>query len=330
MILVGGIVRSTGSGMGCPDWPKCFGQWIPPTSADQLPANYKETYSEHRQRKNEKFARYLSLVGMGTTAQQIAQDPSIKEEADFNAVKTWIEYVNRLIGMVIGLFIVVMFWRSIKFRQAYPRVFWLSALTLVAVIVQGWFGSIVVSTNLTTWTISVHMLVALFIVALLVYLFTYVQGLQGAVKTGVEGRWRWLLMLAMILLLIQVFLGTQVREAIDGVASRLLPRSDWISGVWADFVIHRSFSWLVILVHVPLIWALRKSTALRPLTGGLAVLLLCNILTGAIMAYFNVPAAVQPVHLLLGALAFGWQFHLFLRLNTKATAVLNSAKENIA
>ncbi|MCU0419179.1 MAG: COX15/CtaA family protein [Cyclobacteriaceae bacterium] len=322
LILVGGIVRSTGSGMGCPDWPKCFGQWIPPTSVEQLPTNYKEEYSEHRQRKNQTFARYLSWVGMDQTARQIVSDPSIKEEADFNAVKTWIEYVNRVIGVVIGLFIVALFWQSIKFRHAYPRVFWLSGLTLVAVIVQGWFGSIVVSTNLTTWTISVHMFVALFIVGLLVYLFSYVQGLQGVVKTGVEARWRWLLALAMILLLIQVFLGTRVREQIDVVASRLLPRNDWISAVWADFLIHRSFSWSVMLIHVPVFLALWKSTALRPLTGGLAVLLLCNMLTGVVMAYFDVPAAIQPVHLLLGALTFGWQWHLFLRLNTKATAVL--------
>ena len=118
LILVGGIVRSTGSGMGCPDWPKCFGSWVPPTSVSELPENYKQIYAEYRDKKNQRFARYLRVIGLGSTADQILNDRSVLEEADFNVTKTWIEYFNRITGVIIGFLIFAVFVYSLKFRNS--------------------------------------------------------------------------------------------------------------------------------------------------------------------------------------------------------------------
>jgi cytochrome c oxidase assembly protein subunit 15 len=319
LIAVGGIVRATGSGMGCPDWPKCFEQWVPPTSVDQLPTNYKEIFAQGREKKNQKFVRYLKALGMNKTADRITADKSILVEADFNAVKTWIEYLNRLAGVVIGLLIIALFWKSRSFRKQKPTIFWVAAATLVAVIFQGWFGSIVVSTNLTTWTITIHMFIALVIVSMLNYLL--LASNSSAVIVGAPKKAGWLVLACSVVLLMQIFLGTQVREAIDRLAA--LSRESWISTLGLEFIIHRSFSWLVVGLHLILLWRLYKTTGAKVLTRVLFVLILASFFTGVGMAYFNVPAFLQPVHLVLASICFGFQQYLLFALNSKATVVFD-------
>lgn len=312
-------MRTTGSGMGCPDWPKCFGKWVPPTSVNQLPADYKEDFAEFRDKKNKKFARYLSAIGFEKTAEAILTDKSILVEADFNPVKTWIEYANRIVGVVIGFLIIGVFILSLKFRATRPAFFWLSFITLFTVIVQGWFGSIVVSTNLTSWTITIHMLLAFVLVALLVWL--YVSSGEEQPINATTGM-KWVLLACMVLLVVQVLLGTEVRAAIDRVSALKLPRESWISEVWEEFFVHRSFSWLVVIINGFLVLRLLKTSGRNPLTISLIVLILLTLLTGAGMAYFAVPAALQPIHLLVATVTFGIQFLLYLRLNTSQSIVL--------
>lgn len=312
LILVGGIVRSTGSGMGCPDWPKCFGQWVPPTSVEELPENYKEIYSDYRHKKNQRFAKYLTALGMDETADGILNDPAVLQEGDFNPAKTLIEYINRIVGVIIGMLIMAVAFYSLRFRKTDPKLTWYAFGSLALVIFQGWIGSFVVSTNLTPWTITVHMFLALALVAMLIYL-VHLTGTGFRVRSSL-GFW-WLLA-SMALLLVQVLLGTQVREAIDQISTSA-PRENWISGVSDTFSIHRSFSWIVLLVHVGLIIRLRQTQGLKifPLT--LILLILSTILSGAGMAYFGVPPFLQPIHLLLATVTFGLQFLLLLKLNRK-------------
>jgi cytochrome c oxidase assembly protein subunit 15 len=312
LILVGGIVRSTGSGMGCPDWPKCFGNWVPPTSVSQLPQDYKEIYAAHREKKNKRFAKYLSAVGMDATAAGILNDPGVLHENDFNPVKTWIEYVNRIVGVIIGFLIFAVFVVSLGYWKSERRFTVVAFITFVLVGFQGWLGSFVVSSNLTPWTITLHMFLALLIVALLVYLVDQ-SSYRPEINSSIGFWW---LVASMAVLLVQILLGTQVREAIDRVA-QVVGREAWIANLGGEFIIHRSFSWIVLIMHVGLILRLRKTDGAKTFTLALILLILGTILTGLSMAYFAVPPFLQPVHLLFATVTFGTQFLFLLKMNRK-------------
>ncbi len=295
--------------MGCPDWPRCFGSFIPPTSIEQLPSDYKEKYAALREKKNIKFAKYLSAFGFKDTAEKILNDQSILQETEFNPVKTWIEYVNRLMGVIIGFFIIALAWQSRKFRKTEPAIFWTSISLLVLVIFQGWFGSIVVSTNLTTWTITVHMFLAILMVVLLVSLQSKTEGAER-VK---DNKLALLAAACIVMLFVQIFMGTEVRAAVDRVSS-YLPRSQWVQNLGNVFITHRTFSWVVLLFQVILIRKIRKTGGVKSLSLPLLILILGTFLTGVGMAYLSVPAVLQPLHLLMATITIGTEALLMFRV----------------
>ena len=320
LIAVGGIVRSTGSGMGCPDWPKCFGSWVPPTDVTQLPNDYKDIYVQQRVDKNARFAKYLTALGFEDLAHQVENDPDILIEEDFNAIKTWTEYINRLIGAVIGILIFGTAVLSIRYWKEDKLITVLSFLAFVLVGFQGWIGSIVVSTNLLDWMITIHMLLALVIVCLLIYVYHRSKVSNDSFSSSRLGPLKWLTLLCLGLTLVQIVLGTQVREAID-LFSKTLERSEWISNLGLTFYIHRSYSLLLLGLHVYLLWKLfkediRHQQLIRP-TRMLLVIVVIEVVSGAVMTYFSVPAFIQPVHLLLGSVIIGVQFYLWLHLRNK-------------
>lgn len=316
LILVGGIVRSTGSGMGCPDWPKCFGTWVPPTAVGQLPANYKEIYTEQRVAKNQRIAKTLDRLGFREVAAQIFAHPTQYVETDFNATKTWIEYLNRLLGALIGVFIFLAVLLALPYLRRDPAVFWLAFVSLLLTGFQGWLGSLVVSTNLLPEMVTVHMAVALLIVALLIYAVDRSQRGQQSVHvepswTPAKGitLWLWVITLATFG---QIMLGTQVREQVDVVAAAADygSRAGWIEQLGLTFKIHRTFSLVLLLLNVYVAFRLYQtgSRHLRQLATAVMVLLGLEIAAGVTLAYFALPAAVQPMHLTLATVLFGAQF----------------------
>jgi len=332
LILIGGIVRSSGSGMGCPDWPKCFGSYIPPTSVEQLPANYQEIYLNKRLAKNERFVATLEKLGFSEKSKEIANDKSILVEEEFNPVKTWIEYLNRLAGVVIGLLIILTVWKSFPLRKYDRWIPILSVFNLILVIFIGWIGSIVVSTNLLHWMITFHMMLALLLVSLLIYVYHRAIRLikNKGVKMDVPRRIELVLLIGTILMLAQIVLGTQVREQIDIISASLgdMLRNEWIGRIGLEFLIHRSFSIVLPVIHVLyFFWAFKytlRRSQVNLWSQVLMILIILEIATGMGMAYFGIPAFLQPIHLLLGSLIIGVQVILLLEIRENIQFRLNT------
>lgn len=291
VILAGGIVRSTGSGMGCPDWPKCFGTYVPPVEESQLPADYKEKYT-------------------------VKGHP-----AEFNVYKTWTEYGNRLIGALAGLIILFQCIYAIRFIKIKPKFFWYSLLLVLLMASQGLLGAKVVSSFLLPILITLHMAVALIIMGLLIWLLIAVKVEREFIQANTDRskevavpvfytRVMWIFI---CLTAVQIILGTEVREAIDVISYALnyTYKETWIDRIGLVFPLHRSYSILLTCTTAYFTFMLYKERERYPVAFEHAVRISCimgaEILAGITLAYFALPPWMQPVHLLLATMLIGAQ-----------------------
>ncbi|MEP6610883.1 MAG: COX15/CtaA family protein [Mucilaginibacter sp.] len=319
LILAGGVVRSTGSGMGCPDWPKCFGRYIPPTSVNELPKDYKQKYVAGRLAKNQRFAKTLDVFGYSDLAKRIREDRSILVPEDFNAAKTWTEYINRVIGVLTGLFLVASAVFAFAYRADSKWIPVLSILNVILVGFQGWLGSIVVSTNLVAWIVTLHMLLALAILglAIITYHLARVQGRPGLTVNPLV---HVVTLLALIVSIVQIAFGSEVREKIDAVSGHLQGgyRDDWISNAGTIFTQHRDVAILVFIANVILYAMVRRTFSRHSIQQQIMsfafLMIMLQIVTGIILSYWALPPVAQATHVLLATLVFSAQFYLMLNL----------------
>jgi len=286
LIFVGGLVRAAGAGLGCPDWPKCFGMWIPPTTATELPAAF---------------------------------DPS-----QFNVFKTWTEYINRLIGVVIGFLILSTFVLSFRYRKSRPAVFYSSAAAFVMVLFQGWLGGQVVLTGLSEWLITVHMILAMAIMAVLLYAAYKATSefLSVDLSDNIRRGLFWTGVVLLIFTLGQTVLGTQVREAIDLVknANPTSPRESWLDLIGSIDEYHRTLSWSVFLPGLLIgylgVWK-SGSNLISKLSLAIVSVILFQIALGAGLYYLGMPPAYQVFHLVGVAVLICLEFLLLLVVKNK-------------
>ena len=301
----------TGSGMGCPDWPKCFGLYIPPTSEDQVKWTPNSNYSEGiiLRKNNELIVAKKDFVSRDKFDSSNWYPYTKHDYSDFNATKTWIEFLNRLIGAIAGLFTLGMLFFSFKLWKKNKNYTLISLLIVLGMGFQAWLGKLVVDSNLAPYKITIHMLMALVIVCLIIYL---IFKSNYSNKILLDNQLKVLISLSLILTLIQVITGTQVREFIDVQYAITQNKELWLNNPDFNFYFHRTFSLTVFGLNMYLLYlTIRKKYSLKPISWISSIIFL-EILFGIIMYYGDFPIFSQPAHLFLATILFGLQFYWFL------------------
>lgn len=314
VIAAGAIVRMTGSGMGCPDWPKCFGYYIPPTEASELEWQPLKTYKSGQVIiKNESLKVAKSDFATGTNYMASNWDNYTKHDyAIFNPWHTWIEFINRLFGALAGLATLIVGILSIYYWQENKRITILSWLVVFAMGFQAWLGATVVYSVLEPVKITTHMIMALLIVALLLYI---VYASREKTKTFKHRKnLSALLLIALGVTMVQIILGTQVRQFVDGQIEVVgeTAKHLWLDNANWQYYVHRSFSILVVLFNLLVAQIIYKNRLGHSKINWVLAFLFLEILTGIAMAYFEFPFTTQSIHLIIASLLFGVQFYLVL------------------
>lgn len=314
VIVAGAVVRMTGSGMGCPDWPKCFGYYIPPTEVSELEFQPNREYEKGQViilNETLKVA-VIDFTSEENYSEENWETYTKHDYAIFNPTHTWVEYINRLAGALAGFAVLIMAFLSIKKWHQRKRITVLSWFSVFLMGFQAWLGATVVYSVLSPVRITIHMVMALVIVALLLYLLFIAE---GKVKNKVLNQtFRNLMILAVGLTLIQVVLGTQVRQLVDEQVKILGydAKELWLANPDLNFYVHRSFSILVFLVNAVLWWKNRKFGLQFGKINWVILFLLLEIATGIAMYNFDFPFLSQPLHLVIASVLFGFQFYLLL------------------
>jgi heme a synthase len=284
LISIGGMVRASDAGLGCPDWPKCFDRFYPPLSAEQLP------------------------------------DHISAEQFDFRAA--WIEYVNRLVGVVIGFLILGTSVLALRNYRQTPRVLFPTVAAFILVLFQGWLGGQVVESQLNPMHITAHLVMAWIIVSLLLYatVNAFFPNSAPFANTGKQRRFLGnLVLLLMFLTLIQAGLGANLRGELEVIEKNnpALARADWLGEAGFIDTIHRSFSWLLLgtLAWIN-VYVWRRLQGNKHLISqslvATNVLVFFQIAVGVGLAYGGLPPVLQALHLIGGSLLIGGIMLLYL------------------
>lgn len=316
IFIAGSVVRMTGSGMGCPDWPKCFGYYIPPTDEEQLVWHPETGYS-----KGTIIIKEEALIVAKSSFQSASEfrdenwAPYTKHEyAIFNVYHTWTEYINRLSSVLAGFVFLFLIVGSLQYWKDNKRITLYSFAAFFLMLFEAWLGKTVIDSVLKPSVITIHMVAGLLIIGLLLKVL-HILSEKEIEKKPYNKMFQNLLGVSIVLSVVQIALGTQVRQFVDEQVKLFGFENKQMSlyNPSVKFYVHRSFTILIVLLNFLIYWKNETLKLEFKMPKYIMGLLVFETISGILMYYSDFPFGTQTVHLLSGALLFGAQYYLFMQ-----------------
>jgi cytochrome c oxidase assembly protein subunit 15 len=287
LIMFGAFVRLTDSGLGCPDWPGCYGKVTP-----------------------------IGAMADIRAAEQILPDGPV------TVPKAWIEMVHRYVGALLGLMIIGIMLMAWRWRDLIGRTPWLATVTFVAVCIQGAFGAWTVTLKLMPIIVTIHLLGGMSLLALMTWLAAR-ERVHTPILTQ-NHRYKPWVALGLVLLFVQIALGGWVSTNYAALACMDFPTC---GGLWIppmDFEggfslvrglgelpngeaisqlalvaihwVHRNFAWVIFAYLGTIAWQLRTDPGLRGPSMLIMALLFAQLFTGLTTIFFEWPLLIAVLH----------------------------------
>ena len=267
-IFLGGLVRVSGAGQSCPGWPKCYGLWLPPSSISEIPAG-------------------IDVAGF---------DPQL----------TWIVFIYKYIGLFVLLsvgFTIAVAFQSFKYVS---KIFFALLSVILIILLDLWLSLSLFSVNYEPFAITVHYILSLIIASILVYVTTQaylIENPQSEEKAEYPASSQILFSFLWAFGIIQIALGTRVREQLEWVSGQLplLGRQEWLSEIGSIGYLHGLTGVIQCIVTWAIgYWLLKNSKKASALVtnfmNGVMGLMLAQILLGVALFMAGLPAVVQILH----------------------------------
>lgn len=287
LIMFGAFVRLSDSGLGCPDWPGCYGSVTPMGAMGDIHA----------------------------ATQDMPYGP-------VTLSKAWIEMIHRYVGSLLGLLIIAFTYMAWRYRKQLGRSPALAVGTLVAVCVQGAFGAWTVTHRLMPVVVTAHLMGGMLLLALMTWLAARERShLPIAAEAA---RWRPWMIAAFVILMMQIALGGWVSTNYAALACMDFPmcHGEWVppmdfhggysliralgelpsgemisqTALTAIHWVHRNFAFFVFVFVGILAWRMRREPGLKGPATLVLALLLAQLFTGLTTIFFQWPLLIAVLH----------------------------------